>query len=156
MDIEGSVRFDRRFGRFFYPWHRRLYQWTRGRIGAKTSRGPILLITTTGRRSGEPRTTPLLYMPDGDGFVVVGSNGGRDQPPAWLLNLSAKPQATVQVRGRKMHARAEILRRPASDDLWPRLSAHYEGWRYYQSLTEREIPVVRLAPTPAQRSPAAP
>jgi len=144
VDPRRTVAFDRRFGRRFYRMHCRVYRLTGGLIGHRSSMGRMLLLTVTGRKSGQARTTPLLYMPDGTDFVVVGSNGGRDQPPAWLLNLEAHPEAAIQV-GRHRHAvTAEVLRGPAARDLWPRLIAHYEGWGYYRTLTEREIPVVRL------------
>ena len=139
-----TVLFDRKVGRRFYPWHRRLYQLTGGLIGHHSGMGPILLLTTTGRRSGEARTTPLLYMSDGDDFVVVGSNGGRDQAPGWLLNLRKDPAATVQVRRRRVRVGAEVLEGAAKQELWPRLIEHYQGWSYYQTLTERDLPVVRL------------
>ena len=146
MNPKVTVWFDRKVGRRFYPWHRRLYQMTGGLVGHRSGLGPILLLTTTGRRSGQARTTPLLYMPDGDDFVVVGSNGGRDQPPAWLLNLGARPQATVQAGRRRFPATAEVLDKEAREALWPRLTDHYQGWSYYQTLTDRDLPVVRLHP----------
>jgi F420H(2)-dependent quinone reductase len=142
-----TVRFDRLIGRPFYPLHRRLYEWSGGRIGARSGRGPMLLLTTTGRRSGQARTSALLFMADDPGFVVVGSNGGRDQPPSWLLNLQSNPQANVQVGAETMAVTAEILVRPEADPLWDRLNAFYGGWRYYQTLTERELPAVRLIPS---------
>jgi deazaflavin-dependent oxidoreductase (nitroreductase family) len=142
-----TVAFDRRFGRWFYPVHRRIYIMSGGLVGHRSPMGPMLLLTTTGRRSGEPRTTPLLYMPDGDDYLVVGSNGGRDRPPAWLLNLEASPTAQVQVRRKKRPATAQVLRGEDAAALWPRLTEHYNGWAYYQQLTDRELPVVRLVPT---------
>jgi F420H(2)-dependent quinone reductase len=144
MNPRWSVAFDRKVGRWFYPMHRRLYEATDGRIGHRSPMGPMLLLTTTGRRSGQARTTPLLYMPDGDTPVVVGSNGGRPQAPAWLLNLEADPMAHVQVARRRWAVRAEVLRGESAAPLWPSLNAHYNGWSYYQQLTDRELPVVRL------------
>jgi deazaflavin-dependent oxidoreductase (nitroreductase family) len=144
VDPKRTVAFDRRFGRWFYPLHRRLYRLTGGLIGQRSAMGPMLLLTTTGRRTGERRTTPLLYMPDGDGYVVVGSNGGRDRPPAWLLNIEALPSAEVQVGRRRAAVAAEVLRGADAEGLWPRLAEHYPGWAYYRQLTDREIPVVRL------------
>lgn len=135
---------DRVAGRWIYRLHRQLYELTRGRIGHRSPLGPILLLTTIGRRTGRPRTTPLLYFPDGDDYVVVASNGGRDEPPDWLRNLDASPDARVRA-GRTTHrVRAEVLRGSEADVIWPRLAAHYHGWREYQQLTDREIPVVRL------------
>lgn len=148
VDPERTVAFDRRFGRRFYRLHCRVYRLTGGLIGHRSTMGRMLLLTTTGRRSGQARTTPLLYMPDGPNFVVVGSNGGRDQPPAWLLNLEAHPGADIQVGRRRMTVTAQVLRGAQAQDLWPRLVAHYAGWGYYRQLTDREIPVVRLVVTP--------
>lgn len=144
MNPKYTVALDRTIGRWIYPIHRRLYRLTGGLIGHRSPTGPMLLLTTTGRRSGEQRTTPLLYMPDGDNFVVVASNGGRDRPPAWLLNLEATPKAEVQVRRRKVPVKATVLRAEAAAALRPQLKEHYAGWDYYRQLTEREIPVVRL------------
>jgi len=117
-----------------------------GLLGQSSSVGPMLLLTTTGRRSGQARTVPLLYMEDGGRFVVVGSNGGRPQPPAWLLNLTANPRAEVQVGKLRHRVQAEILHGAASGDLWTRLGRFYAGWAHYQTLTDRSIPVVVLTP----------
>lgn len=106
----------------------------------------MLLLTTTGRKSGEARTTPLLYMPDGDDYLVVGSNGGRPEPSAWFLNVRATPAVRIQVGRFKTSATAHVLGAEEKAAVWPRLGEHYEGWAYYQTLTEREIPVVRLTP----------
>jgi len=106
----------------------------------------MLLLTTTGRRSGRPRTVALLYMPDGDRHVVVGSNGGRAEPPAWLLNIRAQPEVEVRVGRRRFHALAEILEGAAREEIWPRLKEHYRGWDHYQTLTDRTIHPVVLAP----------
>jgi deazaflavin-dependent oxidoreductase (nitroreductase family) len=143
-----SVAIDRRVGRWIYPLHRRVYRLTGGLVGHRSMMGPMLMLTTTGRKTGEWRTTPLLYMPDGDDFVVVASNGGRDRAPAWVLNLQATPKAEVQVRRRKLAVAAEVLRGQAAAALRPRLAEHYSGWAYYQQLTDREIPVVRLVVVP--------
>lgn len=148
VDPKYTVAFDRAVGRWIYPLHRRAYRLTGGLLGHCSMLGPMLLLTTTGRRTGERRTTPLLYMTDGDGYVVVASNGGRDRPPSWLLNLEASPQAEVQVRRVRTPVVAEVLRGPDAEPLWPHLNEHYSGWAYYQRLTDRELPVVRLTPAP--------
>ena len=144
VDPKYALAFDRRFGRWFYPFHRRVYQLSGGLIGHRSPMGRMLLLTTTGRRSGEPRTTPLLYMGDGNDYVVVASNGGRDQPPSWLLNLEATPAAEIQVRRRRFPVVAEVMRGAEAAALWPRLNARYNGWSYYQQQTDREIPVILL------------
>lgn len=141
-----SVRFDRSIGRRVYRIHRFVYRWTGGLIGHRTPAGRMLLLTTVGRRSGLRRTTPLLYLPDGPRFVVVGSNGGRDQSPAWVLNLSATPTAEIQVGRRTLKADAHILTGEEKAVMWPRLLEYYKGWGHYQELTEREIRVVSFAP----------
>jgi deazaflavin-dependent oxidoreductase (nitroreductase family) len=143
-----SVHFDRTIGRRFYRIHRFVYRWTGGLIGHRTPAGPILLLTTVGRKSGHRSTTPLLYMPDGPLFVVVGSNGGRDQPPAWVLNLAATPAAEIQVGRRRLPVEAHILTGEEKAAMWPRLLAHYKGWGHYQQLTAREIRVVSFRPRP--------
>jgi deazaflavin-dependent oxidoreductase (nitroreductase family) len=142
-----AVRIDRTVGRLIiYPLHRLMYRLTGGLLGASSSVGPMLLLTTKGRRSGEARTVPLLYMEDGSRFVVVGSNGGRPAPPAWLLNLRANPNAEVQVGRQRHRVRAEILDGAARGPLWERLTKFYEGWAHYQALTDRSIPAVVLQP----------
>jgi deazaflavin-dependent oxidoreductase (nitroreductase family) len=83
-------------------------------------------------------------MTDGPNFVVVGSNGGRPQPPAWVLNLSAAPAVEVQVGRRKMTADARVLSEAERSEMWPRLIGHYKGWDHYQTLTERDLKVVAL------------
>jgi deazaflavin-dependent oxidoreductase (nitroreductase family) len=85
-------------------------------------------------------------MPDGPNYVVVGSNGGRPQPPAWVLNLEATPEVELQVGRRKCRAVAHILTGEAKAAMWPRLLGHYQGWGSYQELTERELKVVVLRP----------
>src|SRR5262245_33138739 len=93
----------RRFGRF-HTW---LYRVSGGRLLGSVGLGrQILLLTTTGRRSGVPRTTPLVYMPDGERYVVYGSNGGLETPPAWLLNLETRPDAEVEIGKRRIPVRA--------------------------------------------------
>jgi deazaflavin-dependent oxidoreductase (nitroreductase family) len=143
-----TVGFDRLVGRRLYRLHRFVYRWTGGIIGHRSLAGPMLLLTTVGRRSGQKRTNPLLYMADGPRFVVVGSNGGRDQSPAWILNLSATPVVDLQVGRRKMTADAHVLTTEEQAALWPRLISHYSGWKHYQDLTARQIHVVSLTPRP--------
>jgi F420H(2)-dependent quinone reductase len=141
-----TVAFDRKIGPHFYRLHCRVYQLTGGLVGHRSMMGPMLLLTTTGRKSGQARTTPLLYMPDGDQYFVVGSNGGRDRPPAWLLNLEATPKVRIQVGRRGTAAVAEVLGEEERAAIWPRLVAHYPGWDQYGQLTDRQLRAVRLRP----------
>lgn len=106
----------------------------------------MLLLTTTGRKSGKKRTIPLLYLEDGENLVVVASNGGTATHPSWWLNLRVDPEATVEIGGRKLRVRAEKALPEEKERLWPRLVAMYGGYEAYQRRTDREIPVVVLRP----------
>jgi deazaflavin-dependent oxidoreductase (nitroreductase family) len=141
-----TVGFDRAIGRHSYKVHRFMYKKSGGWIGHRSLGGPMLLLTSIGRKSGQERTNPLLYMPDGPNFVVVGSNGGRPQPPAWILNLTANPAVSLQVGRRKCQADAHFLDADERAEMWPRLNAHFKGWSQYQQITDRELKVVSLVP----------
>lgn len=128
--------------------HRVAYRATGGRLG-KWLPGvdaPMLLLTTTGRRSGEPRTVPLLYLDRDGGWLVIASFGGRDYHPAWYLNLQADPACEVQVDGARAPAVAATLPAERRAELWPEVVAAYPGYADYQAKTEREIPLVLLTP----------
>lgn len=124
-----------------------LYRASGGRVGGRFRHGaPVCLVTVTGRKSGRPRTVPLLYLRDGDDIVIVASKGGMPQHPLWYLNLLAEPRATVEV-GRE---RTEVVCRTADPDerarLWPKLTEMYRDYDSYQARTDREIPVVICSP----------
>lgn len=109
---------------------------------------PSLVITTIGRRSGKPRSNPLLYVPDGDAYVVIGSNWGQTQQPAWSLNLLAEPTAEVDVRGRRIPVRAVLATGAERDRLWQLLVTEWPAYRaYVERAGDREIRVFRLEPT---------
>lgn len=125
--------------------HRAIYRLTRGRVLGRVAGMPVLLLTTTGRRSGRPRTTPLTYFESGSDLVVVASNGGEDRPPAWWLNLCDNPRATI-TRGRKteeVEARAATADEYA--DLWPMITSAHAGYAAYARRTTRPIPVMLLS-----------
>ena len=126
--------------------HSFVYRATNGRIGGYLAGGPVLLLTTTGRKSGEERTVPLLYIRDGENFVAVGSNGGTATHPAWWLNLKASPEAVAEFGDRRLCVRAEEAGAEDKERLWPRLVAMYGGYESYRRRTDREIPVVLLHP----------
>ena len=105
---------------------------------------PILLLNTTGARSGQPRSTPLLYLADGERFVLIASKGGAPRHPAWYHNLVANAMVTVEVRGRRFQAKAESLSREDREQVWPKVVATYSGYDRYQQNTSRVIPVVAL------------
>lgn len=124
--------------------HRVLYRASGGRIGATIWNLPIVLLTTDGRKTGKPRTTPLCALPHGDAFVVIASFGGSDTPPGWWLNLEHSPRATLQV-GRELHVVA--ARTTAGDEreqLWAEIVERAPGYLTYAKRTSREIPVVVL------------
>jgi deazaflavin-dependent oxidoreductase (nitroreductase family) len=122
------------------------YRMTGGFVGASFMGMSFLLLTTTGRKSGQRRTAPLLYMEDGGSYVIVGSNGGNATHPGWVHNLRARPEAEVQVGSE--HVR--VTSREANDEerarLWPKLVATYKDYGSYQESTERKIPLVILTP----------
>ncbi len=131
----------------------RVYRWTGGRVGGTWRVGaawrkpvPICLLEHRGRRTGKLRTTPLVYLADGDDVVVVASQAGRPHHPLWYRNLQADPDAVVQVRRQRRPVRARTADRQERADLWPRLVDLYADYDSYQSWTEREIPVVVLSP----------
>lgn len=126
--------------------HRVVYRVTGGRIGRRLVRNDMLLLTTTGAKTGRKHTRPLLYLSDGHRFVVFASWGGRPYHPDWYVNLVRTPQAVVQVRGRREPVRARTATAAERNVWWPRALAAYHGYRVYQSHTDREIPVVFLEP----------
>lgn len=123
-----------------------VYRLSRGRIGGRVGKGPVLLLTTTGRKSGEPRTAPVLYLADGERYVVINTNAGNSKTPAWSLNLRAEPDAEVEVRGKRSKVRARIAEGEERAELWRRHMQQYSGWDYYESKLEREIGVFVLEP----------
>lgn len=124
--------------------HTLLYRMTGGRIGRRLVNNDMLLLTTTGRRSGNKHSVPLLYLSDGNDLVVIASWGGRDRHPEWYLNLLATPQALAQINGERIAVTARTADATERARLWPRVLAAYDGYRVYQSRTAREIPVVLL------------
>jgi deazaflavin-dependent oxidoreductase (nitroreductase family) len=129
-------------GRFNVP----LYRASAGRLGARVGRAPVLLLTTTGRRSGQPRTAPVVYLADGDRFVVINTNAGNARVPAWSLNLRANPEAEVQVGRRRVRVRARIAEGEERAELWRRHNEQYAGFDYYETKLDREIAVFVLEP----------
>jgi deazaflavin-dependent oxidoreductase (nitroreductase family) len=123
-----------------------VYRLSSGRLGGSYAGNPVLTITTTGRRSGEQRTTTVLYVLDRGRPVVVGSNTGSDRDPAWALNLIANPEATVQIRGAQQRVRARVVEGQERDELWRRMNEQYGGFDVYRERTDREIKTFVLDP----------
>jgi deazaflavin-dependent oxidoreductase (nitroreductase family) len=105
-----------------------------------------LLLDHIGARSGKLRNTPLIYMPDGDGIVIVAAKGGHPENPSWLYNLRACPDTEIQIGSRRMRVRAREADAEERHRLWPAAAAYNSDWRHYQSRTARQIPVVILEP----------
>lgn len=126
--------------------HEFWYRVTDGMIGSSWMGRQMLLLTTTGRKTGRERTTPLLYVGDGDNLVVIASNGGSDRDPDWWLNLKANPEVHVQAGSRKLTVRAEKAGAEEKRRLWPLVVQTYAAYDDYQRRTRRDIPVVILRP----------
>lgn len=124
-----------------------LFRASGGRLGSRFLGGaPVLLLTTIGRRSGKPRTAPLIYLEDGDDVVLVASKGGMSQHPVWYLNLVAHPDVEVQIGSEVRKLRARTASDEEKTKLWPRLNAVYRHYDEYQARTDRNIPVVICEP----------
>ena len=139
------------FADFFIKWMGRVNTWMYRRNvgegrGGTLQNSPIALLTTTGRKTGEPRVSPLLYLRDGDRVVVATSRGGSDKNPMWYLNLKANPQVSVQIKKEVL----ELTARDATDEerakYWPQLVTMYPSFDDYQSWTDRTIPIVICDP----------
>jgi deazaflavin-dependent oxidoreductase (nitroreductase family) len=126
--------------------HSSLYRATGGKVAGRMGKAPVLLLTTTGRRSGKRRTTPLLYLEDGGAYAVVASVGGAPRHPAWFHNLVANPAVDVEVGRARERRRARVTTDEEQARLWPLLTAMWPKYDDYQRKTERRIPVVLLEP----------
>ena len=126
--------------------HTIVYRATGGRIGRRLVHNDMLLLTTSGRRSGRRHTVPLLYLPDGADVIVVASWGGRDYAPDWYHNLTADPQVAVRVDGMSWPGIAQAMPEPERREWWSRVVAAYDGYERYQSQTVRVIPLIRISP----------
>ncbi len=124
--------------------HVKEYRRTDGKVGHDWQGTTTLLLTTTGRKSGEERTTPLIYQEHDGDYLVVASKGGADQPPAWYLNLQENPHAHVQVWGDRFDADVRVASAEEKPEMWAKMTSTWPQYDDYQSKTDREIPVVVL------------
>ena len=129
-----------------WSMHRRIYRATGGRLGGSISGMKVLILTTTGRKSGQERATPLMHFEDDGRYVVVASNAGEPRDPAWWLNLKAKPEASVQIGRDEQPVRATEAEGQERDRLWKRLIDINDDYAVYEERTDRRIPVVLLDP----------
>jgi deazaflavin-dependent oxidoreductase (nitroreductase family) len=123
-----------------------LYRLSGGKIAGSMKGAPILLLTTTGRKTGKTRVTPLLYLRDGENLVLVASKGGSPSHPVWFLNLEANPDVEVEVGRTRERRRARRATSEERERLWPKVVEMYRGYADYQAKTTREIPLVILEP----------
>jgi deazaflavin-dependent oxidoreductase (nitroreductase family) len=142
--IEGGYTMRILLMRLIPKIHRAVFRLTRGRTGGRMGSMSIMLLTTTGRRTGQPRATPVAYFMDGDRYVLAGSNGGLDTDPAWVLNIRALPTATVQVRDRTFTVEAQLATPDERDRLWARLVEIAPGYQNYAKRTSRIIPMITM------------
>ncbi|HEU4354850.1 MAG TPA: nitroreductase/quinone reductase family protein [Actinomycetota bacterium] len=117
-----------------------------GMVGGHFEGASLLILHTTGRRTGREHVTPLVYLPDGERYVVFGSKGGAPTHPEWFLNLTTNPDATVEVGARTIRVRATEVTGPERDELYARQVERWEVFRDYPSKTSRVIPAVALDP----------
>jgi deazaflavin-dependent oxidoreductase (nitroreductase family) len=134
------------FFKLFIALHVRTYRATGGKLGGAMGGGKVLLLTTTGNKSGIERTAPVMYFEDGGKNYVVASFGGAPQHPAWYKNLSAKPQVTVQIGPRVFSAKAVTVDEAERVRLFQKVKTEMKQFAGYEKKTQRVIPIVRLDP----------
>jgi deazaflavin-dependent oxidoreductase (nitroreductase family) len=133
-----------KFGKFV---HVALYRMSKGRFANRIANLPILLLTSTGRKSGKQQTTPVVYIKDGDDYLVSASMGGMDWNPAWYHNLKANPQAKIEVGDKTFNVNAVITEGEERTRLYEKFKTASENFVQYEQKTSRVIPVIRLRPT---------
>ena len=132
--------------KLFLAFHVGIYRLSGGKLGGSMGGSRVLLLTTTGRKSGKVHTIPLGCFDHKDGYVIVASNGGQPTHPAWYHNLKSNPRVTVQVLDKVLSVTAEVLSGEARAQAWQRVIATAPSYANYEKRTTREIPVVLLRP----------
>jgi deazaflavin-dependent oxidoreductase (nitroreductase family) len=132
----------RRLGKLNVP----VYRLSGGRVGGRVGRAPVLLLTTTGRKSGQLRTAPVVYLAAGDDVALIDTNAGNAKVPAWSLNLKANPEAEVELGRKRMRMRARVAAGEERAGLWARHIEQYSGFDEYEAKLDREISVFVLEP----------
>lgn len=140
-----SMRYDTTM--LFGQEHVERYEATDGQEGHDWQGTQTLILTTTGRKSGQPRKAPLIYGEHDGAYLVVASKGGAPDPPAWYVNLEADPDVEVQVWGEKFPARARTATPEEKPEMWRIMVGHWPPYDEYQAKTDREIPIVVLERT---------
>jgi F420H(2)-dependent quinone reductase len=139
----------RRFIRPFSALNSAIYRWTGGRLMGSFQGRPIMLVHMRGAKSGRPRTIPLMYVPYGEGVILVGSQGGAPKSPVWVRNVQVHPDVVVEYRGKKLNLRARQVSDEEKARLWPICVQHYREYADYQARTDRNIPVFVCEPRSA-------
>jgi deazaflavin-dependent oxidoreductase (nitroreductase family) len=142
-DLSGPARLAMKLGS---GAHAGVYRATGGKLFGRMGKSPILLLNTVGRKSGKKRTSPLLYVMDGEDFVIIASKGGAPTHPAWYLNLRDNPDATVEIGDWEVRVSAEEADPEEKARLWGKMVEIYPTYDDYQKKTEREIPLLILRP----------
>ncbi len=132
--------------RIFFDIYIFLYRLTHGRLGGRVQGLSVLLLKTTGRKTGKERITPLGYFTENGNYVITASNAGRAKHPAWFLNLRAKPRVMVETPDRQFEAEAEVAAPETRSKLWSRLISLSPAYANYATKTTREIPLIVLHP----------
>jgi deazaflavin-dependent oxidoreductase (nitroreductase family) len=135
---------------FFMKWMGKgntwIYRRTNGKLGGTIQNAPVALLTTTGRKTGESRVSPLLYLREGDRVILGASRGGSDKHPLWYLNLKANPKVSVQIKDEVMSLTARDANDAERAEYWPKMVAMYPTFEDYKSWTDRVIPIVICDP----------
>jgi deazaflavin-dependent oxidoreductase (nitroreductase family) len=134
------------FFKIFVPIHTWILKTFKGRVMGTMGPAPVLLLSVPGRKSGQPRTSPLLYVRDGGRYVVIASKGGSAANPDWFENLVANGGGTVQIGEESFPVTAEVVQGPERERLWNDAAKVYPTYNDYAKKTDREIPVVALTP----------
>lgn len=145
--MKAPVRINKTAGKIFSAVHRSLYKLSKGRVGKKFSGAEVILLTTTGAKSGDQHQVPVIGEPDSTGWLVTASFSGHDANPAWYHNLKANSAARVQNGAHTYAVTATELEGQKRDAAWEKLGAANPDFLEYQKVTERVIPVVRLTKT---------
>jgi len=130
-------------GTRFYVY---MYRRSGGKFGGKIAGNPVLLLTTTGSKTGKPRTTPVMYIHKDNEYLITATAAGADQNPAWLSNLNKKPEATIEMDGKQLKVKAIITSGEERDKLYENFKAIGKNFVEYEKKTTRKIPVIRLQP----------
>jgi deazaflavin-dependent oxidoreductase (nitroreductase family) len=135
-----STKNFRRIGKLNRP----VYRLTGGRVGGRVGKAPVLLLTTTGRKSGQKRTTPVVYLDDGERVTIINTNAGHEKVPAWSLNLKADPAAEIEIGRERRAVVARIAEGDEREDLWRRHNLQYSGFDEYEEKISRRPEVFVL------------